>query len=271
MASKTPIRQLHVPIGWQDRIFAAIRDANPELIRLSLEQSPVPALDSQIHRRVLGGHLIFVFHERLYTAHARALRSTLGSSFEFEEEGQRAEIAAWLTMVGAKEGDTLLHIVMRLNGIDDTSKAKCAVEILGRGASFEIENCDGELCSQVDEAFKLAWLKELKAWRQQREDDERLQLQQRKQEARKAAEAKRRKAAAQEVEAQRANVEEARQRELREMEEAQKRLTFHKALDRMLVKLDRREQQQEKHWQQQAWRELMTDVRHTFDTWFCRR
>ena len=245
--------------GWQDGVFTAIMDAEPSRIWQALEASPEVALNGQLIQRHMGGHTFFIFLERLYTADPAGVREALGSSFCFEDEATRSRLAAWLEMIGAKAGDTLLHLVMRLNGVEDTVKARCAVEILGRGASFEIENCDGELCSMVDSAFKLAWLKELPAWRARREQQQHDQAAADALERRRAAERRSREQQRRELAAQRTQADDARKKQLAEIQESNERRTFHQALESMLIKLDRRDRRQEK--QNPAFRELMTDLR----------
>jgi len=245
--------------GWQDTIFEAIMDAVPQEVWSALEASPSSALDCQLQRREMGGVTFFVFHERIYTADASALRETLGSSFLFENEGVRARVADWLEMIDAKAGDTLLHLVMRLNGVDDMVKARCAVEILGRGASFEIENCDRELCSMIDSTFKLAWLKELPAWKTRRAERERKQELNAAAERRRMAERDRREQGRRDMADNRRAAEAAARKTLVDAEEERNRRSFHQALERTLMRLDQREQRQAKS--NPAWRELITDIR----------
>ena len=267
-----PHAALGARTGWQDTIFEAIMDAEPKQIWDALERSPQTALDSQLQRREVGGNVIFIWHERLYAPNVEGMREVLGSGFEFEGEAPRARVGRWLEMIDARNGDTLLHLVMRLNGIEDLAKASCAVEILGRGASFEITNVDGELCSMVDPCFKLAWLKELPAWKQRREAAARERQRAEAAERRAAAERGRRDQVAAERQAQKAREKDARKRELAEVEEAKYRRTFHSALDKMLVKLDKREERQAKA--NPAWNELMTDVRamiRPIERWFEQR
>jgi len=234
-------------------------DAHPARIWDALEGSPESALDCQIQRREVAGHAIFVFHERLYTPSATGVREALGSNFSFEDEGNRERLASWLEMINVKNGDTLLHLVMRLNGIDDVAKARCAVEILGRGASFEIANVDGEICSMVDPAFKLAWLKELPAWKQRREERARQQRRTEADQRRRAMEQQRRDQARAEIETQQAAADEQVRRREAEVKENKKRQEFHAALERMLIKLEKRDDRQAKA--NPAWTELTADLR----------
>lgn len=249
--------------GWQDEIIMAIIDADPQAIWDALERSPKSALDCQLQRYIIGGYAFFVFHQRFYITDASRVREVLGTSFAFENEEARTCIADWLTMIGAKKGDTLLHLAMRLNGVDNLVKARCAVEILGRGASYEIENCDGELSSMIDPAFQLAWLKELPAWKKRKaaqgnqvrlNEEADQKAQKRKLDRRKHNEQGRR-----EVEERLARVKEAQRVAREEEQEGQRRLAFHRNLDRMLVKLEKREQRQAI--ENPAWRELWQDIR----------
>jgi len=41
-------------------------------------------------------------------------------------------------MVRAKDGDTLLHLALRVNGATDAEKTELVTELLGRGCSFEV-------------------------------------------------------------------------------------------------------------------------------------
>jgi hypothetical protein len=130
--------------AWQDAALAAIVDVDPDALGSVLDQHPT-ALSCALTRSNMNGHAFYVLEDRLYPVDPVSMRNTLGSSFQFENEEHRERCAIWLHMVGAKKGDTLLHLCLRVNGADDHDKAACAVELLGRGASFETVNVDGEV------------------------------------------------------------------------------------------------------------------------------
>ena len=132
--------------AWQDAALAAIVDLEPDVLGRVLDSHPA-ALECELKRRDMNGHPFYVLDDRLYPVDPGSMRDALGSSFHYENEEQREQCATWLHMVGAKSGDTLLHLCLRVNGADDHDKAACAVELLGRGASFEKENVDGEVSS----------------------------------------------------------------------------------------------------------------------------
>ena len=237
----------------------AIMKAEPQQIAAALDGSPELALSCTLQCKQVNGHRFFLLQDQLYAANLDGVREALGSTFRFEHESLRMMLANWLEMIDAKSGDTLMHIVLRLNGIEDVVKARCTVEFLGRGASFEVENCDGELPAMVDDAFKLAFLKELKPWNLAREEQQ--------MERKREAAARRRMEAAKAQEQAESNVranERERLAKLREFElaggeAARAAREFHQKLNRALAKLDRREQRQAK--ENPAWRELVTDLR----------
>ena len=198
-------------------------------------------------------------HEVLYSTDPEEMRHSLGSSYAYELEEGRAAIARWLDMIGAKTGDTLMHVVLRLNGVDELTKARCAVELLGRGASFEVANCEGELPAMVDPAFKLALFHELPAWKTRQAQDQR--------DREREANARRRAELAQQRTQQRRMAEEQlvaqRQEEKRmaraAVKEAHERARFHRDINKTLERLDVREQRRAK--ENPAWAEFWTEVR----------
>ena len=117
---------------------------------------PSKRLQLRLERMTVSRDVVFSFDGELFPP-AGGMQH-LGFGYRFEHEGERAAIGAWLDMVGAKSGDTLLHLALRLSGADDDDEKVClVVEMLGRGASFEVENLDHEIPSMIDPAcFKQA-------------------------------------------------------------------------------------------------------------------
>ena len=226
---------------WSDDLLLAVMDASPERICTVLDTHGEKAVACVMRRRSVGGNIVFVLDDQLYTR-TGSLRDVLGGSFEFQREDVRDRIAQWLEMIGVANGDTLMHILMRVNGIDDMHKAKCAVEILGRGAPWENPNADGVIASEIDPAgFKLSWLRELPSWQS---NQQRLHRERQLQEDRQRAEAHEqqklqaeRRAAAQ----SRQRWEEMRQQRRNEARAAKERLQFHRRLNQSLDKLEARE------------------------------
>lgn len=219
----------------------AVMDALPERICDVLDTHGDKAVNCVMKRRSVGGNVVFILDDQVYTR-TGSLRDVLGGSFEFQREDVRDRIAQWLEMIGVSDGDTLMHILMRVNGIEDMHKAKCAVEILGRGAPWESQNADGVIASEIDPAgFKLSWLRALPAWksnqqrlhreRQLKEDRQRVEAheqQKREAEQRAAAEARKR-------------WEDMRENQRNEVKQAKERQQFHQRLNQSLERLEKRE------------------------------
>ena len=247
---------------WADGLLLAIIDADPARIGVVLDEQGSVAMSSTLQRKLVRGNPIFLLGDRLYNRKG-ALRDVMGGSFAFEREDVRDRIAAWLEMIDAANGDSLMHILMRVNGIEDEHKAKCAVEFLGRlsdlSASWNTANAEGVIASEIDSAgFKLAWLKELPAWK----DEQRRRKRDRQRQAREALaqeEAKRQRDEQRRAEAVRkdgwARMRAQAKEEVKELHERER---FHSRLQQSLKKLEAREARQAKV--NSAYAELMTDL-----------
>ena len=245
--------------GWSDDLLLAVMDASPERICAVLDANGKPAINCVLLRHTIGGRPVFILDDQVYVRQG-SLRDVLGGNFEFEREQLRDQIARWLEMLQAANGDTLMHILMRVNGIDDMHKARCAVEILGRGAPWENQNADGVIASQIDPAgFKWSWLKELPAWK---ENQQRLKRErQAKERQRKASAAEEQRREAQKIAAQRRQelLEQLRAEAKTKVAEEEERLKYHKRLNQSLERLEAKEQRLAKV--NPAFTELMADVR----------
>jgi hypothetical protein len=197
------------------------------------------AITSVLERKSVGGRPFFVLHGRIYPVDTATMREAFGSAFEFEDEHQREAIASWLDMIDVRDGDTLLHLALRLNGLEEPAKVMMAVELLGRGSSIEVVNSDGDLPANVDGAFKIAYMRELKPWRERRQANKHDEVKKVVAMRRAAAEARRRKEEQAEKEAQQASQAAARERARSQRKEARARRKFHEELDRTLDRLDR--------------------------------
>ena len=112
---------------------------------------------------------LYVLGDEMFSPSAQS-RELLGSAFGFEKQQLRVRIGRWLEMIDAQEGDTLLHLAMRVNGADDMEKANVVVELLGHGASFEVNNAAHQVPSQIDPpVFRHALFRLLPLWRQTRD------------------------------------------------------------------------------------------------------
>ena len=159
---------------WQDEALHAMIDLDPSRLCATLDRlpkkakKPCEACVATLADKSVGGFRFFVLGDRMYTTSPLGMREQLGGNFSFEDEEERATLASWLEMVGAKPGDTLLHLALRINGASDGEKAALAVELIGRGATWEAENIDRELPSQVDRpAFRYALFTLLPKWREE--------------------------------------------------------------------------------------------------------
>ena len=127
-------------------------------------------------------YLVFSFAEEMFSP-TGGIRHIFGGTFKFEHEEVRAEVGSWLEMIGAKNGDSLLHLALRLNGCEYRDQVRNApdsrtapagtfgpaacicltapgrahspqlalvVELLGQGCDFEAENDDRELPAMLD-------------------------------------------------------------------------------------------------------------------------
>ena len=144
-----------------------------------LEREGRIAIDAVLQRREVNGRPIFTLANRLYVQE-HALREVLGGDFYFEDEVRLGLIASWLEMMGARAGDTMMHLVMRLNGAEVEDKSACAVQLLGRHAPWEVENVDGDLASMVDTAaFRQTFFRDLPAWREENQREAKRRAEQR--------------------------------------------------------------------------------------------
>lgn len=226
---------------WADDLMLAVMDASPERIGDVLDTHGDKAVNCVMKRRSVGGNVVFILDDQVYTR-TGSLRDVLGGSFEFQREDVRDRIAHWLEMIGVADGDTLMHILMRVNGIEDMLKAKCAVEILGRGAPWENQNADSVIASEIDPTgFKLAWLRELPAWKS---NQQRLRRERQLKEDRQRAEAhEQQKREAEQLAAAEAQKrwEDLREEQRKEVQQAKERQQFHHRLNQSLERLEKRE------------------------------
>ena len=118
--------------SWADDLFTAMMDADPVRLGSILDEAGKGSASASLDRSGIGGRPIFWFGNTIY-CRAGSLRDILGGGFQFEREDERDRIASWLEMIDAAKGDSLMHIIMRVNGVSDERKARCAVEVLGRG------------------------------------------------------------------------------------------------------------------------------------------
>lgn len=152
---------------WQDELLLAIMECDAAALAAALDEHGDKALRAMLQRKTLGQQSLFLLHGQAYPR-AGSLREVLGGEFEFEAEQIRETIWSWLDMIGARDGDSMLNLVLRLNGADEERKAACAVELLGRGIDWERENADGSLPSMIDgPAFKHAFFRALPKWREE--------------------------------------------------------------------------------------------------------
>ena len=66
-------------------------------------------------------YVIFSFGGELFSP-TGGIKHIFGCTFKFEHEGIRAELGSWLDMIGAKNGDSLLHLALRLSGCENVDK-----------------------------------------------------------------------------------------------------------------------------------------------------
>ena len=241
-ASRSSSAPVDLVARWQDELLHAILDVDAGALEQALDTHGAKAIHAVLERREVQKQGVFYIADQMYPKYG-ALRDVLGGDYWFEDEEQRSAISTWLDMIGAQTGDTMLHLVMRLNGCADEAKVACAVELIGRGMDWEKPNKAGTLAPQIDPpAFKATFLRALPKWKVESHqkkvaaaakaaEDARGELNERRL-AQERAEAQRRKA-------QWAKVREM-QTELEEKEEQRDR--FHRRLNSALEKLERREQ-----------------------------
>ena len=155
---------------WQDELLLAIMECDAAALSTALDAHGNIALHAVLQRKEISRQGVFVLGGQAYVRHG-ALRDVLGGEFCFEDEEQRAAITAWLEMIGAQTGDNMLHLVMRLNGLDDDDdKVACAVQLMGRGCDWEQPNADGTLPPMIDPTnFKSVFLRALPRWREEQQ------------------------------------------------------------------------------------------------------
>jgi len=216
-------------------------DCNADRLAAVLDKHGDAALHAVLLRREIGGRCLFLIGEQIYPLEG-ALRETLGGGFEFENEKARARLSSWLEMIGAASGDTMLHLLLRINGADEQQKVACAVQLLGRGVDWEKANEDQALPSMVDvDVFKEAFFRALPRWKAA-EKQRRRQEQQEKAE-RAGVEAVRRKKedAVRDAARRKANWAAVREKAAEEVKREHDRDRFHVRLQNALEKMDVRE------------------------------
>ena len=264
VAARSLIRWQHasdkVVKRWQDDLLISIMecDANSLSTVLDNETHGKKALNAVLQRKLIGGQPCFLLDEQVYPREG-ALREVLGGQFEFEAEQRREMLSAWLEMIGARTGDTMLHIVLRLNGADEDAKAACAVQLLGRGVDWEKVNGDNALCSMVDPpAFKRAFFHDLPRFRVWEQGENAKKEEERKLERVRNA-TKRRKEEQQAVlDKRRAAWAAVRAKAKEDMKREAERDRFHQRLQGALAKLERREQKMAKA--NPGWVEFISDL-----------
>ena len=253
---------------WQDELLRALMEVDADRISDILDHEGDKAAKATLHRREVGGRTVFTLAEKLYKEES-ALRDVIGGEYVFEREEPRALLASWLEMIGARDGDTILHLCLRLNGVDLEEKAQCVVAMIGRGTPWEVANKDGALPSMVDhDAFREAFFHLLPAWKAKNHQRE-------QERAREAATKRKEMATLKAREARRAEQDRtkkhwaaAKAKVDEELQQERARAKYVHRLEGALAKLERREQRQALT--NPAWTELMTDLRQLpgrFERW----
>ena len=161
-----PSKEPRNPQFWQFHVLEAIMDVDIRGLAAIIATLDVAKLQGGlVLSRVPPQATIYVLGSETFSPSVEA-GGLLGSDFNFERRELRARIGRWLEMIGAQEGDTLLHLALRLSGADERQKTAIVVEILGHGASFEAPNALDQLPTQIDPpCFKHAFFKVLPVWR----------------------------------------------------------------------------------------------------------
>jgi hypothetical protein len=227
---------------WQDELLLAIMECDAPALATALDAHGERALHAVLKRTAIGiGVPFFVLEDQAYPR-VGAMRDVIGGSFAFEDEERRALISSWLDMIGARSGDTMLHLILRLNGAEDERKAACAVQLLGRGIDWERVNNDNYLPSMVDgPAFKEAFFRALPRWREEQRKLQAVERVRAAERARKDALQRERDAAAAAALVRRARWAEVVAQAEEEKRKERERDRFHTVLQDALVKLERRE------------------------------
>ena len=143
-ASRSSSAPVDLVARWQDELLHAILDVDAGALEQALDTHGAKAIHAVLERREVQKQGVFYIADQMYPKYG-ALRDVLGGDYWFEDEEQRSAISTWLDMIGAQTGDTMLHLVMRLNGCADEAKVACAVELIGRGMDWEKPNKAGTL------------------------------------------------------------------------------------------------------------------------------
>lgn len=154
-------------VFWQDEVLTAILEQEHRRLLEALETLKEEHLHEtlQLHTLGDGQATLFVLGDEMFTP-SGGTKEMLGGVFRFERQDTRSRIGSWLEMIGAQQGDTLLHLSMRVGGSSEEAKARVAVELLGHGCSFEVPNARGELPAAIDKAaFRRALFTMLPDWR----------------------------------------------------------------------------------------------------------
>jgi len=154
-------------VFWQDEVLEAILEQEHRRLLEALETTKEKHLHETLQLHMLGDGqaTLFVLGDEMFTP-SGGTKELLGGLFRFERQETRSRIGSWLEMIGAQQGDTLLHLSMRVGGSSEEEKARVAVELLGHGCSFEVTNARGELPAAIDKAaFRRALFTMLPGWR----------------------------------------------------------------------------------------------------------
>tara|TARA_B100000795_G_scaffold266716_1_gene250375 strand:- start:2381 stop:3337 length:957 start_codon:yes stop_codon:yes gene_type:complete len=168
---KPPSQKPPEALFWQFHVLEAIMDVDILALATILEMLDSAKLQGGFKiSRVPPEATLYVLGSETFSSAVEGTSGLLGSDFAFEKRKLRARIGRWLEMLGAQEGDTLLHLALRISGADERQKTAIVVEILGHGASFEVANARDQLPTQIDPiCFKHAFFKVLPVWRRAQE------------------------------------------------------------------------------------------------------
>lgn len=155
---------------WQEEVLTNLMDIDIPGLRYVLADLDEAVLHEKLKlTRIPPQAVLYVLGDEMFSPKADA-RELLGSSFRYERQEVRVRIGRWLEMINAQEGDTLLHLALRVNGAEFGDKANLVVELLGHGLSFEVPNAANQLPPQIDpKVFRHALFRLLEPWKQARE------------------------------------------------------------------------------------------------------
>ena len=110
---------------WQTELLECIMNIDfVRVAKIAKELNDPELLQKTLERKSISKkYIVFVFAGELYSPEG-GIRHVVGGDFKFEHESRRAEIGSWLDMIGAKTGDTLLHLALRLSGCEDYEKVR---------------------------------------------------------------------------------------------------------------------------------------------------